>query len=66
MSNNTLTTTVQNLPLVESTDLGDYLERLGLPSKSIIAEISARKVIGSNLPVFIQNLSPEIKKDARY
>lgn len=66
MSNNTLTTTVQNLPLVESTDLGDYLERLGLPSKSIIAEISARKVIGSNLPIFLQNLSPEIKKDARY
>ena len=43
-----------------------YLDELGLPSENIIAPIDERKTIENNLPSYINSLSPEIKKDARY
>jgi len=44
----------------------DFLQQIGLPSDNIIAEQSERAIIGQNLPIYIQSLSPEIKRDARY
>jgi len=43
-----------------------YLEQFGLPTDNIIATTEERKVIGSNLPSFMQTLSPEEKRNARY
>lgn len=44
----------------------DFLDSMGLPSDNIIADLSQREIIGKNLPEYIYNLSPELKKDARY
>ena len=43
-----------------------YLENLGLPSENIVASVQERKNIETNLPNYINSLSPEVKKDARY
>ncbi len=43
-----------------------FLDQVGLPSDNIIAQQSERAIIGSNLPGYIESLSPEIKRDARY
>lgn len=43
-----------------------FLEQIGLPSDNIIAEQSERQIIGQNLPSYIDSLSPDIKRDARY
>jgi hypothetical protein len=44
----------------------NFLDSMGLPSDNIIADLPQREIIGSNLPNFIYNLPPELKKDARY
>lgn len=44
----------------------DFLNVVGLPSDNIIADFSEREKIGKNLPQYIYELSPEIKRDARY
>lgn len=44
----------------------EYLDRLGLPTDNIIAALPERQVIEQNLPGFIESLSPEVKRDARY
>lgn len=44
----------------------DYLEQAGLPFDNIIAEKSEREIIGKNLPAYIESLSGDIKRDARY
>ncbi|WP_374027698.1 hypothetical protein ACES2J_17165 [Bdellovibrio bacteriovorus] len=64
--NNGIVKPTQTLPLVESNELGIYLSNLGLPSEKIIAEISERRTVGTNLPAFLQNLPQDVKKDARY
>lgn len=43
-----------------------YLEQLSLPTDNIIASTDERRIITSNLPSFLFNLSAESKKDARY
>lgn len=43
-----------------------YLAQFGLPVDNIIASTEERQVVGSNLPGFLQALSPEVKRDARY
>lgn len=44
----------------------EFLDLIGLPSDNIIAEYSEREKIGKNLPQYIYDLPPEIKRDARY
>src|SRR4051812_3583361 len=43
-----------------------FLQEMGLPAENIIASQEERRVIGSNLADVIQNLPPDIKKDAQY
>jgi len=51
---------------VEITDFANYLKKPGLPTENIIAPYEERLVIGSNLPILLDSLPAEIKKDARY
>ena len=44
----------------------NFLEQIGLPSDNIIAEQSERAIIGQNLATYIESLSAEVKRDARY
>lgn len=44
----------------------DFLEQIGLPFDNIIAKQSERKIIGKNLPAYIESLPPKVKRDARY
>lgn len=43
-----------------------FLQQMGLPSENIIAEKNERDAIGQFLPAFLEQLPPEVKKDARY
>lgn len=43
-----------------------FLYDMGLPSENIIADYNQRKIIGTNLVEFLNNLPPEIKQNARY
>src|SRR5262245_33826058 len=43
-----------------------YLAQVGLPVDNIIATTEERAVVATNLPAFLQTLSPEEKRDARY
>lgn len=61
-----ITTTGNHLPVSDSTELETFLEKLGLPTENIVAEISERRTIGQNLPNFLSQLDPKIKKEARY
>ena len=54
------------LLLTDTVKFEEYLDHLGLPTENIIAELSERQVIEQNLPGFIESLSPEVKRDARY
>ena len=42
------------------------MEQFSLPTDNIIASTEERKIIASNLPSFLSNLSTESEKDARY
>ena len=44
----------------------EFLERMGLPSDSVIADKDQRIAIGNNLEEVINSIPAEIKKDARY
>ncbi len=65
---------MSELTKVNSIDLVDpqaqrvveFLQQIGLPFENIIADQSARNIIGKNLPTYIESLPPEIKRDARY
>ncbi len=50
----------------DTTKFEEYLTYLGLPTDNIIAELSERKVIEQNLPIFIQSLPDDVKREARY
>ncbi|MCK4517611.1 hypothetical protein KAT92_02460 [Candidatus Babeliales bacterium] len=43
-----------------------FLEQFGLPTDNIIATTEERNVVSTNLPNFLNTLSPEEKRDARY
>ncbi len=43
-----------------------YLEQIGLPTDNVIATTHERDVIASNLPAFLQTLSHDELRDARY
>ncbi len=43
-----------------------FLEKMGLPSDNIIADVDQRQLIGDNLDTLITGLPDEIKTDARY
>lgn len=43
-----------------------YLEQFGLPTDNVIASTEERRVVGANLPHFLDNLPHEEKRDARY
>lgn len=51
---------------VETNIFTDYLESFGLPTTNIIATTDEREVVATNLPSFLETLSPEEKRDARY
>lgn len=65
---------MNDITKVNPTDLVDpqaqrvveFLQQIGLPSDNIIATQSERNIIGQNLPVYIESLPHEIKRDARY
>ncbi|MET4797044.1 hypothetical protein ABIF64_009222 [Bradyrhizobium japonicum] len=46
--------------------LVDFLRDMGLPAENIIADASQRRIIGDNLQALIQDIPPNVKKDARY
>lgn len=50
----------------DTTVLAQFLKQYGLPSDNVIASDSERRVIAQNLPVFLESLPLEEKKDARY
>lgn len=54
------------LLLTDTTKFEEYLARLDLPTENIIASISERQTIESNLPKFLASLPQEVKRDARY
>ena len=64
----------QNLPekrqptelAADTTVFSNYLEKFGLPTDNIIATTEERRVVGSNLPHFLESLPPEEKRAARY
>jgi hypothetical protein len=43
-----------------------YLEQIGLPTDNVIASTSEREIVATNLPAFLETLSFEEKRDARY
>ncbi len=43
-----------------------YLTQIGLPTDNVIATTAERDIVASNLPAFLNTLSPEEKRDARY
>jgi len=43
-----------------------FLENVGLPSENIIALQNEREIIGANLLSYLNTLSPEVKREARY
>jgi hypothetical protein len=43
-----------------------YLEKFGLPTENIIATTDERKIVGQNLPSFLEALPIEEKREARY
>jgi hypothetical protein len=43
-----------------------YLQQIGLPTDNVIATTSERNVVVANLPAFLETLSPEEKRNARY
>lgn len=67
MSNLTLSSQapIQIQP-IDTAPFENYLTYLGLPTNNVIAPLSDRKIISTNLEQFILNLSPEIKQNARY
>lgn len=63
----------QTLVRVESTELAaetavftTYLQQLGLPVDNIIASTPERAIIAGNLPILLDSLPPEEKREARY
>ncbi|WP_147535651.1 hypothetical protein [Bacillus marasmi] len=52
--------------LMDLQNFEDYLKTLGLPHEGIIASNRERKIMGTNLPEAIQELSPQSKRDAIY
>jgi hypothetical protein len=50
----------------DTTVFSEFLSSFGLPSDNVIATDSERRIIAQNLPVFLNSLAPEEKKDARY
>ncbi|NLE03683.1 MAG: hypothetical protein GX638_02630 [Crenarchaeota archaeon] len=46
--------------------INQTLANLGLPSEGIIADVGERQIINTNLPQYIMQLDPTIKRDARY
>ncbi|MBM5005458.1 hypothetical protein HYO14_22425 [Vibrio parahaemolyticus] len=55
-----------SLLTTDVTKFEEYLDRLGLPTDNIIAELPERKIIEQNLPAFIESLPVDVKRDARY
>lgn len=50
----------------DTTIFSRFLANFGLPSDNVIATDDQRRIIAQNLPVFLNSLSIEEKKDARY
>ena len=50
----------------ETKVFASYLEYYGLPTDNVIASTEERRVVGTNLPSFLETLAPEEKLDARY
>ncbi len=50
----------------DTTVFTSFLASFGLPSDNVIATDGERRIIAQNLPVFLNSLTREEKKDARY
>lgn len=56
----------KSLTTADTTKFEEYLSYLGLPTENIIASITERQTIETNLPTFIQSLDPKTRQEARY
>jgi hypothetical protein len=50
----------------DTTVFAGYLESFGLPTDNVIASSDERRIIATNLPVFLDSLISTAKQDARY
>lgn len=50
----------------ETIKFQSYLAHYGLPTENIIASTDERRIVGENLPAFLNALSQDEKRDARY
>ena len=66
MSNEITIPESEELLAADTTVFTAFLEGFGLPSDNVIATDSERRVIAQNSPSFLDELTVEEKKDARY
>jgi hypothetical protein len=66
MTNTISTQGSRSLTTADTTKFEEYLSYLGLPTENIIASLSERQTIESNLPAFVQSLEPKTRQEARY
>ena len=52
--------------VADSLQFQSYLESLSLPTDNVIATTDERKIVGENLPSFLNSISDEDKAEARY
>ncbi|HEX7185578.1 MAG TPA: hypothetical protein VF756_27385 [Thermoanaerobaculia bacterium] len=50
----------------ETNAFQNYLAHYGLPTENIIASTEERRIVGENLPSFLNSLAPDEKQEARY
>lgn len=66
MIDNTLVPSESQELAADTAIFSGYLEKFGLPTENIIATTDERKIVGQNLPTFLEALPIEEKRDARY
>lgn len=66
MSDQEITLKGANELVADSTKFESYLESLSLPTTNVIASTEERKIVGENLPTFLNSISDDDKAEARY
>lgn len=66
MSDQEITLKGANELVADSTKFESFLKSLALPTTNVIASTGERKIVGENLPEFLNSISDEDKAEARY
>lgn len=67
MNNELLVRKIEPRELAAETNIfTSYLSQIGLPTRNVIATTSERDIVASNLPSFLDTMSADEKRDARY